>query len=115
MYKPLRMCSLAAVILVLSACSSMGLVSPQTFNEKVAVAYASVTQVRSAATTLVVSKKITKADAQNVQTQADAARAGIDVARTLHKTDIAAGATKLTTVLQSLEALQAYLQSKGGA
>lgn len=105
----------AAILLILMAagCSNLGLPSPQTFNQKIAVAIGSVTAVRNSATTLLVAKKITVADAENVQTAANNARAGIDVARTIEASDPVGANSKLTAVTTVLTALQGYLAEKG--
>jgi hypothetical protein len=93
-------------------CAQLGVPSPQTMSEKVAVAISTVTAVRQTATTLLAAKKISVEDAQNVQAQADTARAGVEVARQMAATDPAGAATKLQTATTILTALQAYLTAK---
>ena len=63
------------IFVLLAGCAALGLEAPQTFNEKLAVGYSTVTAVRAAAATFVSSGKLSPDDAQNVQTQADTARA----------------------------------------
>ncbi len=106
---------LAIFLLTLAAgCAALGIQAPQTFNEKLAVGYTSVTSIRQAATTLLTSAKITPDDAQNVQNQADNARMALDIARATFKTGDTTGAqTKLDTTITALTALQSYLASKG--
>lgn len=101
-----------ALILSLTACAQLGLPTATTFNEKLAAGYSSVTAVRSSATTLLVAKKISSDDAQNIQTQADTARAGLDVARTISKTDQTAANARLTAIRTVLTALSTYLASR---
>mgnify|MGYP001579719976 FL=1 len=72
------------------------------------------TTVRQSATTLLKAGKITADDGQNVLSSTDAARAGLDVARTLSKTDLAAADARLTAVRTALTALSTYLATKGG-
>lgn len=98
---------------LLAACASVGLPTPQTFNERLAVGYATVTIVRDTATTLVTASKISPLEAQNVQNQADHARDALDLARVTAKTDPASADTRLTATLQLLTALQSYLAAKG--
>lgn len=100
--------------LMLAGCAQLGLAPAETFNQRLAVGYSTVTAVRQSATTLLVAKKITAEDAQNVQRQADNARAGLDIARGLEKTDPTAANAKLLAVRTALTALQAYLVSKEG-
>jgi outer membrane protein TolC len=112
--RTLRLHAALWALAVLTACAALGLPTAQTFNEKLAVGYGTVTAVRNSATTLVMAGKITPDDAQNVQTQADTARAALDVARTAYRAGDTTGATtKLDTTATVLRALQAYLASKG--
>lgn len=110
-----RICTLIATLAValLVGCAQMGMPAPQTFNQKVAVGITTVTQVRQTATVLLTAGKISVDDARNVQAQADNAMAGITIARNVGATDPAAGQTKLTAALTILQALDAYLASKG--
>lgn len=111
--KLFRSLTMALVVAALTACAALGLPTPDTFNQKAAVAISTVTEVRSQATTLLVAKKITVADAQNVQAQADTAMAGIAVARQVAAADMNAGNARLTAVVSVLTALQAYLAVHG--
>jgi len=95
----------------LHACNAVP--TPQTFNEREAAAISAVTEVRRATLTLLQAEKITAADAQNVQKQADAIVEGLKVARTLHSTNAAAATDKLQATLAILTALQGYIASKG--
>lgn len=101
------------ILLLVVGCAALGLATPQTFNEKLAVGYGTVTAVRQAATTLVSSGKLSPDDAQNVQDQANNIRAALDIARTMNKTDPIAAQTKLDSTIVVLQALQAYLSTKG--
>lgn len=111
-FKGLRLGLLCALAILATACQNIP--APKTFNQSAAVAVVSVTQVRQTATILLTANKITKADAQNVQNQADNARRGIEVARVLYKADPVEGQSKLSTVVQGLTLIQQYLASKGG-
>jgi phage terminase large subunit-like protein len=104
----------AAILVLLTACATLGVSSPQTFNEKLAAGYSTVTASRDTTATLLTSGKLTAADAQNVQQQLDNARTGLDLARQVHATDPAAGDAKIDAVVTALTALQAYLSTKGG-
>lgn len=114
---PLQLIFALFLAMLLTACAqmqSLGLPQPETFNQKLAVAYASVTQVRETAVQLLESGKISSADALNVQATADLARVGLDQARALHKVDPTSAGNKLTAVRSTLAALTAYLATKGG-
>lgn len=110
--KRLSQYMLAILLSLASACAQLGLPTAQTFNEKLAAGYSSVTAVRDTATTLLVAKKISPDDAQNVQNQADNARAGLDIARSAHAVNATAADAKLTQVMAALTALQSYLAKK---
>jgi hypothetical protein len=106
----LLMCSAALI----AGCQQLGLAQPQTLNEKIAVTVASVTAVRQSTATLLQAGKISPADAQNVQTQADNVVAAAQIARTIAPTDPSAADAKLQSAIQILTALQTYLASKQG-
>ena len=98
---------------ILAGCASLGMQSPETFNQRAAAATITVTGIRATATDLLRAKSITADDAQNVQDQADVARKGIDVARTVYKTDPAGADARLTATITVLQALQTYLRTRG--
>lgn len=103
----------ACLCWLLTACSVLGVTTPQTFNERLAAGYTTVTGIRNTAGTLLVSGKITVSDAENVQQQADNARTGLDLARQIYSDDAPAGTAKLDSVVVALTALEAYLRTKG--
>jgi hypothetical protein len=96
---------------MLVACA--GMPGPKTFEDSLAIGVTSVTQVRKTAEILLTAKKISKADAENVQQQADNAREAIALAIAIRTADPAAAQTKLTTAIEVLRALDRYLASKG--
>jgi hypothetical protein len=100
------------LMLVMSGCATVGDPMPTTFNERAAAALATVTGIRQSATALVGQGKITPDDAQNVLTQTDAARTGIDIARKLHTSNPTAGDARLSATVTALQALQTYLQAR---
>jgi len=104
----------AFLFALLSACSTLGLPTPDTFNERLAAGYVTVTAIRTSATNLLTAKKISPDDAQNVLESTNAARAGLDVTRTIGKTDLNAANARLTAITTALVALQTYLSSRGG-
>jgi hypothetical protein len=103
----------ACALALLTACAALGVESPQTFNEKLAVAVATNAEVRNTATTLLLTGKITAADAANIQAQADVAREGLNVARSLSATDFTSAGSRLEVTSAALRAIQTYLLSKG--
>lgn len=106
---------LAAALVLMIGCAALGVQSPQTFNEKAAVAISSVTVVRQTATALLQANKISAPDAQNIQGQADNARAGIEVAIAINATDPGAAENRIGAILVGLNAITAYLTAKQGS
>lgn len=106
-----------AILLILAgitACAQLGLLSPQSFEEKLTAATASVTAARDLTAVLIGKEKIGSEDGQHILDQLRNARAGLDIARAMARTDPAAADAKLTTIRTGLVALQAYLAAKGG-
>lgn len=106
--------TLSIVASILVACGTLGLVTPKTFNERLAAGYATVTTVRTVTTSLLDSHTITSRDAQNVQTQANNARDALDIASDIHKTAPKAGDDKLKAAEDVIHVLQKYVNSKKG-
>jgi hypothetical protein len=105
---------LVAFFAMSAGCAQLGLPTATTFQERLTVGYALNAEVRNTATTLLNAKKLTADDGQNILDQTNTARAGLDVARTIGKSDPKAGDAKLTAVRTVLLALQAYLATKKG-
>lgn len=106
--------ALSFMMVLLAACNSLGLATPQTFNQRVAVAIGVHTAVLQATTTAVSSGKLSSSDGQAVLTQADNARALIDAAVAASAAGDATGATnKLALASAALTALQTYLNAHG--
>jgi hypothetical protein len=101
------------IALTATSCAQLGLPTATTFQERLTAGYALNAEVRNTAATLLTAKKMTVEDAQNILDQTNTARAGLDVARTIGKSDLKAGDAKLTATRTVLLALQAYLATKG--
>lgn len=101
------------MLALISACATLGLEQPKSFNERLAAGYATLTTARDSAGTLLAAGKITAPDAQQIQNQCDNVRSGLDIARNIHAKDPQAADAKLTAVLAGLNALSAYLQTRG--
>jgi hypothetical protein len=106
----------AAVVtgpLALTGCAALGVEKPQNFEERLAGGYATVSAIRASGQQLALAGKIGKADAQDIQAQADTARAALDITAQIHDTDPTAAENRLNATIIALTALQAYLASKG--
>jgi hypothetical protein len=108
---PLTLWLLTAV-LGLAACASQG-IALDTFDKKVAAAYASVQTIAEGGQAALAAGKISKADAQNIVVSSRAAIAAIDVASSMKASNPAGADAKLASALVILQALQAYLTTQG--
>ena len=97
---------------ILTGCASLGLQSPQGFNEKVAAGYTSVTTVRESAATLLRAGSITPQEAQKIQDKCDEARAGLDTASSLKGVDLKSAENRLAAVTQLIVALQSFVADR---
>jgi len=95
----------------LGACAQIGLAPADTFDKKLAYAYASHTAVLQAAATAVKNKDITPDDGRQVLKLADESRALLDAAKGLSGVDPSAASGKLILATQILAQLQTYLRS----
>jgi hypothetical protein len=102
-----------AALVLMTACSSLGLSSPETFNQKALAAQSTVTAIANSALSLRQAGKLSDADRDNVVATLRSAQQGIDLATLIAKQDPAGGMTKLDTTITVLTALQAYLATKG--
>lgn len=108
--KTMRFLILCFTVSFLPACANLGIPDATTFNQKLAVGYATVTAVRDTATKLVTAQRISVKDAQNVLEQTDNARTGLDVARSMYREGQKISAdNKLESINVALRALQTYL------
>ena len=98
----------------LSSCASFGVATPKTFNEKLAAGYVTIQGLNTMTLDLLTAKKIAPDDAENINQQTDNAKAALDIARTMSKTDLSSADTKLDATITGLTALQNYLRSQGG-
>lgn len=111
--KMLRNMLMVTVLVAMTACSTLGVPAPKSFNEKLASGYTTVTTVAQATRSLMIGKILTVEDATNVEKQAETAKEGLDVARTLHGTVPAAADQRLAASLVILQTLQKYLDQRG--
>lgn len=102
-------------MVLLTACSALGVMKPQTFNQKLAYAIGVHTAILQATTAAVTSGALSSSDAEVVAKQADTARSILDLARAADTGGDVAGADhKLSIALATLTALQTFLNNHGG-
>ena len=103
------------ILLSVVACGMLGLTPPQTFNQKLAYAYGSLTSARTATKDLLNSNRITAQEAKVMQRRADNVREFLDAARTAYAAkDSSTAETELKAATGLITALQEILKSKGG-
>lgn len=103
-----------AAISVLVGCATFGLPTPESFEERLASGYVTVTGVRNLAGTLLEAGKITAADARNIQNSADVGRQGLEVSELVYETNPDEGKTRLDATLIGINALMDYLEKRNG-
>ena len=99
-------------MVVLAGCASLGLPQPQSFNQRLVVAYSTVTAVYNTTTVLVERGSMSGEEAVEVIEQADDLREGLDAARELYVFDHMGAEGRLQQVIVALQALDAYLRGK---
>lgn len=104
--------AVAMVVLMVAACSVVGVPAPKSFNDRVAAAVSSITTVRQTTIVLLERDKITAKDAQNIQNTANQARDGLEVARELYRIQPRSGEERLEATIRILESLQRYVDKR---
>lgn len=100
---------LFAMVLVLSACASLGIPPADTFNKRLQVGYTTIETVADSTTLLLQTGKLSRSDGENVLEQATNAKASLDIARSIHETSPELGDSKLSATLLVLQTLQVYV------
>ena len=100
------------LLCLLTACSTINLNAPKSFNTSLQDGYTAITAAAQTATTLKAAGKISDADVGNLVTTLEQLKGGLDIARQIHATNPQAGADRLSAVVASLQALTLYLASR---
>lgn len=98
------------LIVVMPACTTLGIPNADTFNKRAVVAYSTIEGTANLDNTLVTTGKLSKADARNVLSQLQHCKTGIDLATQLYASTPALGEDKLQTTLAILNALNTYVK-----
>jgi hypothetical protein len=104
---------LLAVILLLAACASLGLTTPQTLDQKLAYGYAGVTTALNTIATATTAGQLTSTQATDANALALQVKTILDNARALETTNATSAQNDLTLALSSLTAVQQYLIAAG--
>lgn len=102
---------LPLLLVVLSACTSLGLNEPKTLDQRIAYAYGVQTAVNDAAASALQAGSITRSDAEYVLARSKESRAFLDTSRAaLGGGDAKTAEGRLLLATNILTALQAYLR-----
>ena len=107
--KRLRSFAVCGLLMLLTACASLGIQAPQTFNEKALAATASVNGASQTVFDLLKSRRITPDESDRYMDRLDDAQKGINTARAVFKTDPTSATARLEAIISLLEALQSEL------
>lgn len=102
----------AILLVTLSACATLNVPAPMTWNQRVLAAYNLEDGLVQSAQTLAAARKISKADAQAFIDKAVELKNAIDLADQIHARDPTEGQDALATTITALQALQAELQKR---
>lgn len=100
------------IVTLLAGCAALGVAPANTFNKRAVVANATIESTAVTVQTLYEAGKLDKTDANAaIQQLLDAAR-GIDLAREIYEVDPTQASDRLSAIVVTLQALDAYLRTK---
>lgn len=102
----------AALLVMLSACATLNVPAPTTWNQRVLAAYNSGSAATQSVQTLLTAGKISKEDAQKFHDQAIELKNAVELADKIHGDDPTKGEDALATAIAALQALQLELQKR---
>lgn len=103
---------LPLLALLIASCASLGITSPESFDQKLIYAYGVNTSVLTAATASLRAHEISSDDHAEAMKLSDQAKTLLDSAKLLSGTDPNAANAKLQLATTVLTELQAYLNSR---
>lgn len=103
---------LPLALFLLAACATLGVPSPETFNEKETAAISTARGVISTARGLLLADKLTPDDVDNLIKQANAFMEAVKVAHEIHATSATMGEDRLAAAVIGLNAINAYLLTR---
>ncbi len=105
--------ALAFACWLLTACASMGIISPSSFDERMAAAYSLNTAIRDGVDSSLNAGAVSSDEAQKALDETRTTRTALDSVRTLAGNDPIAAEGRLKLLEASLQALRARLIAKG--
>jgi hypothetical protein len=104
--------SIVPLLIMLAACSTLGIPPADTFNKKAAAAVTNVNTASQLTLTLLQARKISPDENDRYIDRAEEAQKGIDTARALHSTDPSGATDKLGLTINALAVLIAELEAR---
>jgi hypothetical protein len=98
---------------LLAGCNTLGLIKPESFQERLAAAYTLNTTIRDASTNSLAAGAISSDDAQEWLDRNRAFRARLDQVRAVAGTDLSTAEARLAALETALQALRSELLAKG--
>lgn len=108
----MRKLAIVPLLLILTACASLGVPAPQTFNQRAAAAVTAVNTASQTTLTLLQARKITPDQSDRYIDRTEEAQKSINLARALHATDPSAAEDRLALVIAALQILTAELEQR---
>ena len=105
--------ALVCLCWLLTACAAMGIITPQSFDERLAAAYSLNTAIREGVSASLSAGAISSEDADGALSDTRTARTSLDAVRTLAGQDPTAADGRLKVLEASLKALRSRLIAKG--
>lgn len=110
--KHIRKISILPLLLILAACTSLGVPPADTFNKQAAAAVSSVNAASQLSLTLLQARKITPDESDAFVDRAESAQEAIDLVRSLRSTDPAGAQDRLNAIIVALQVLTAELETR---
>jgi hypothetical protein len=104
--------SILPLLMILAACASLGVPQADTFNKKAAAAVVSVNTASQSVLTLLQAHKIAPDEADSYTSRLDEAQKGIDLTRTIYKTNPADAENRLAAIINALNLLLGELEAR---
>lgn len=102
---------IAAILLIaITACASVGIVTPQNFDERLAYAYKTNQGIRDATTDALTGGAMSSADAEHAQKLNNEVRAILDTAAGIRQSDPAGANTNLSLALSVIAQVDTYVK-----
>lgn len=108
----MRKLAIIPLLLILTACASLGVPPADTFNKQAAAAVSSVNAASQLSLTLLQARKITPDESDAYTARAEDAQEAIDLTRSIRSTDPAGAQDRLDAIIRTLQILTVELEAR---